>query len=63
MKIPMKKILMVLDEHSIERLDKIVKHLNDCPEEGGGWNRSRAIRIMIYQEHEKMFQHKQEKGQ
>ena len=49
--IPMKKILITLDEISIERLDSIVKHLNKCPEEGGGWNRSRAIRVLIYKKY------------
>lgn len=58
----MKKILIVLDEKSIERLDKIVEHLNNCPEEGGGWNRSRTIRVMIYNQYEKWLQNKQKKG-
>lgn len=53
--IPMKKILITLDEMNLERLDKVVKHLNDCPEEGGNWSRSRAIRVMIFKLYKELF--------
>lgn len=49
--IPMKKILITLDDMTLERLDKIVEHLNNCPEEGGSWSRSRAIRVMIFKQY------------
>lgn len=53
--IPMKKILITLDEMSLDRLDSVVKHLNDCPEEGGDWSRSRAIRVMIFRMYKELF--------
>ena len=53
--IPMKKILVTLDEMTLERLDKVVEHLNDCPEEGGNWSRSRAIRVMIFKQYKEFF--------
>lgn len=53
--IPMKKILITLDEMTLERLDKVVQHLNDCPEEGGNWSRSRAIRVMIFKQYKELF--------
>lgn len=53
--IPMKKILITLDEMTLERLNKIVEHLNDCPEEGGNWNRSRAIRVIIFKQYKEWF--------
>lgn len=53
--IPMKKILITLDEMSLDRLDSVVKHLNDCPEEGGNWSRSRVIRVMIFKQYKEFF--------
>ena len=54
-KIPTKKILISLDEKCIERLDKIADFLNEQPEEGGGWNRSRTIRVLIYKKYKEWF--------
>ena len=51
----MKKILISLDEMTLDRLDQIVKHLNSCPEEGGNWSRSRAIRVMIFRQYKEFF--------
>lgn len=46
----MKKILITLDDVTISMMEECIKKLNAAPEEGGGWNKSRFIRVAIYKE-------------
>ena len=46
----MKKILVTLDDVTISMIEECIKKLNAAPENGGGWNKSRFIRIAIYKE-------------
>lgn len=51
----MKKILVSLDDVTISMMEKCIKKLNATPEEGGGWNKSRFIRVAIYKEWKKII--------
>lgn len=51
----MKKILISLDDVTISMMEECIKKLNATPEEGGGWNKSRFIRVAIYKEWKKII--------
>lgn len=51
----MKKILVSLDDVTISMMEECIKKLNETPEEGKGWNKSRFIRVAIYKSWKKII--------